>query len=70
MSLLKPIHNTAKLIPYERLFIQTFHHNGSLVNKQSNNELNPLFHLTFDTHLTSHTTQQQINTYHQSDSLK
>jgi len=70
MSLLKPIHNTAKLIPYEQLFIQTFYHNGSLVNKQSNTELNPLFHLTFDTHLTSHTTQQQINTYHQPASPK
>jgi hypothetical protein len=65
MSLLKPIHNTAKLIPYEQLFIQTFHHNGSLTNEQSSSALNPLFQLTFDTHLKPHTTQQPINTYHQ-----
>jgi hypothetical protein len=30
MSLLKPIHKTSVLIPYEQLFIQTFHHNGNL----------------------------------------
>jgi hypothetical protein len=70
MSLLKPIRNTAKLIPYEQLFIQTFHHKDSLINEQSATELNPLFQLTFDTHFTSHTTQQPINTYHKPASPK
>jgi len=64
MSVLKPLHNTARLIPYEQLFIQTFHHNGNLINEQSNSEPNPLFQLAIDTNLTSHTTQQPINTYH------
>jgi len=64
MSLLKPLHNTAKLIPYEKLFVQTFHHNGNLIDEWSNTELNPLFQFTIDTNLTSHTTQQPINTYH------
>jgi len=64
MSLLKPLPNTAKLIPYEQLFIQTFRHNGNLVDEQSNTELNLLLQLTLDTNLTSHTTQQPINTYH------
>jgi len=36
---------TAKLIPYEQLFIQTFHHNGDLIDEQSATEHNPLFHL-------------------------
>jgi hypothetical protein len=70
MALLNPIRNTAELIPYEQLFIQTFHHNGSLINEQSATDLNPLFMLTFDTHLTSHTTQQPFNTYHQPASSK
>jgi len=64
MSLLKPIHNTSKLIPYEQLFIQTFHHNGNLITEQGTGEQNPLFHLAIDTMLTSATTwkQKQINT--------
>ena len=36
--------------------------NGSLINEQSATETNPLFQLTFDTHLTPHTTQQPFNT--------
>jgi len=45
MTLLKPLHDTAKLTPYEQLFIQTFHHNGDLIEEQSATEHNPLFHL-------------------------
>jgi hypothetical protein len=33
MSLLKHIHNPTKLIPYEQLFIQTFHHYGNLFKR-------------------------------------
>ena len=35
MSLLKHIHNPTKLIPYEQLFIQNFHHHGNLISEQS-----------------------------------
>ena len=49
MSLLKHIHNPTKLIPYEQLFNQTFHHHGNLISEQSAPETNPLFKLTFDT---------------------
>ena len=49
MSLLKHIHNPTKLIPYEHLYIQTFHHNGNLISEKSASEPNPLFQLTFDT---------------------
>ena len=53
MTLLKPIHTTAMLIPYEQLFIQTFHYNGNLITEQSRGEQNPLFQLAIDTGLTS-----------------
>jgi len=49
MALLKPLHDTAKLIPYEQLFIQTFHPNGDLIDEQSATEHNPLFHLAKST---------------------
>jgi hypothetical protein len=56
MSLLKPIHKTSMLIPYEQLFIQTFHHNENLITEHSTGEQNPLFQLAIDTMLTSATT--------------
>jgi len=52
-TLLKPIHKTTMLIPYEQLFIQTFHHNGNLITEQSRGEQNPLFPLVIDTSLKS-----------------
>jgi hypothetical protein len=64
MALLKPIHNSAKLIPYEQLFIQTFHHNGYLIHEQSASDPNLLFQLVIDTNLTSQAPQRPINTYH------
>jgi len=56
MFQLKPIHQTSMLIPYEQLFIQTFHHNGNLITEQGTGEQNPLFQLVIDTMLTSATT--------------
>jgi hypothetical protein len=43
MSLIKPIHKTPMLIPYEQLFIQTFHHNGNLITEQGTGEQNHYF---------------------------
>jgi len=64
VSILKPIHKTSMSIPYEQLFIQTFHHNGNLITEQDTGEQNPLFQLAIDTMLTSATTwkHKQINT--------
>jgi len=56
ISLLKPIHKTSMLIPYEQLFIQTFHHNGNLITEEGTGEQNPLLQLAIDTMLTSATT--------------
>jgi hypothetical protein len=47
------------LIPYEQLFIQTFHHNGNLITEQSIGEQTPLFQLAIDTMPTSATTSKQ-----------
>jgi hypothetical protein len=52
MSLLKPIHKTTMLIPYEQLLIQTFHQNGNLIPEQNCGEQNPLFLLATDYSLT------------------
>jgi len=40
MTLLKPIHKSSMLIPYEQLLIQTFHQNGTLIPEQKCNEQN------------------------------
>jgi len=53
MTLLKPIHKTSLLVPYEQLFIQTYHYNGTLITEQNRGEQNPLFQLAIDTSLTS-----------------
>jgi hypothetical protein len=52
------------LIPYEQLFIETFHQNGNLIMEQGTGEQNPLFQLAIDTMLMSATTstQKQIST--------
>ena len=63
MTLIKPIRHTTELIPFEQLFIQTYHHNGNLTDEQSAADTNPLFQLTFHTNLTSPPPQRSINTY-------
>jgi len=64
MSPLKPIHKMSMLIPYEYLFIHTFHYNGNLITEQGRGEQNPLFQLAINTMLMSATTskQKQIST--------
>jgi hypothetical protein len=51
MALLKPIHKSSMLIPYEQLLIQTFHQNGNLIPEQNCSEQNPLFLLALRNHL-------------------
>ena len=62
MTLLKPIHKTSMLIPYEKLFIQTFHHNDILIAEQGAGEQNPLYQLAIDTGLMSGISPLPINT--------
>jgi len=48
MSLLKPIQKPSLLIPYEQLFIQTFHKSGRLIREQHCYDQNPLYQLAID----------------------
>ena len=54
MTLLKPEHKTSMLIPYEQLFIQTYHRNGHLVTEQGLGEPNPYFSWSLILHLRQH----------------
>jgi hypothetical protein len=49
--LLKPVHTTTMLIPYEH----RNHHNGKLIPEQYSGEPNPLLQLAVDTSLMSRT---------------
>jgi len=53
MTLLKPIHKTSLLIPYEQLFIQTYQYN--VLSSQNKTEANKIHYssLSIDTGLTS-----------------
>jgi hypothetical protein len=44
------------LIPYEQLFIETFHHNGNLITEHGAGKQNSLFQLATDIMLASATT--------------
>jgi hypothetical protein len=58
MSLLKPVHNTAMLIPYEQFFIQTSHHNSKLIPEQCSGESDvKTLSKETDTSHTSHSNQ-------------
>jgi hypothetical protein len=48
MSLHKPVKKPHMLIPYEQLYIQSFHHNEKLIPEQNCGEQDPLFALAND----------------------
>ena len=45
MTLLKQINTPTLLLPYEQMYIQSFHHNIELIPEQHPNEHNPMFDL-------------------------
>jgi hypothetical protein len=54
MTLLKHINKTSLLLPYEQLYIQTYHQHKQLISEQHIGEHNPtyqLIHNTFNTSL-------------------
>jgi len=53
MALLKHEQKTPMLIPYEQLFIQTYHRNGLLIPEQHIGDTNPLFQLITHTGTTN-----------------
>ena len=52
MRLLKQVHKTTSLIPYERLYIQTLHQAGKLIPEQYPGDPNPLLQAVIVPHLT------------------
>jgi predicted GIY-YIG superfamily endonuclease len=64
MTLLKPEQKTSMLIPYEQLYIQTYHHNGHLIPEQSTGDINPLIQLIIDTYHTTGIATKANNSQH------
>jgi len=54
INLFKPLNNTAVLIPYEKLFIQSLNQERKLIAEQYPGEQNPLFQLVIDPSYTLH----------------
>jgi len=53
MKLLKHEQRTPMLIPYEQLYIHTYHKNGHLIPEQNTGDTNPLFQLITNTGTTN-----------------
>jgi len=49
MTLLRHEQKTPMLIPYEQLYIQTYHKNRLLIPEQHTGDINPLFQLITNT---------------------
>ena len=50
MKLIKHINSPKMLLPYEQLFIESYHHHEHLVPEQHTLDFNPLYQLIFDIH--------------------
>ena len=59
LTLLKRINILTLLLPYEQMYIQSFHHN-ELIPEQHLNEHNPMFDL-LHTHNPMHSNQSSLN---------
>ena len=57
MELLKHIDSTSLLIPFEQLYIKTYHHHKQLIPEQHTNEHNPMYQLIHDLRNTSRPTK-------------
>ena len=53
MTLLKQEQKTPMLIPYEQLFIQTYHKHGLFIQEQHMGDTNPLFQSITHTNTTN-----------------
>ena len=53
VTLLKHVNRTTLLIPFEKLYIQTYHHHKQLIPEQHTSEHNPMYQLIHDLHNTS-----------------
>jgi len=53
MTLLRRIDRASMLIPYEQLFIQTYHQHGHLIAEKYMDKQNPLYYVVIDSAYTS-----------------
>jgi hypothetical protein len=53
MTLLNLINTTTPLIPFEQLYIQSYHHHKQLIPEQHIGDHNPMYQLIHDLHNTS-----------------
>jgi len=53
MTLIKQVKNPSLLLPYEQMYIQSFHYNNELIPAQHTNQQNPMFQLLHHKHCTS-----------------
>ena len=58
VTLLKHINGPTLLLPYEQLYIQTYHHHKQLIPEQHVDKVNPMYQLIHDIHNTSHPHKQ------------
>ena len=56
MTLLKYIDKTTLLMPYEQLYIRSYHHHKQLIPEQHISEHNRMFRLIYNLHNMSHPT--------------
>jgi len=57
MTLLKHIDETTLLLPYEQLYIQSYHHHKQLFPEQHIGKHNPIYQLIYNLHNTSRPTR-------------
>jgi hypothetical protein len=61
ITLIKQVHNPSLWLPYEQMYIQSFHHNNELIPEQHTNEKNPMFQLLHNKHCTTQPLWYLIN---------
>jgi hypothetical protein len=57
MTLLKHIDKTTLLIPYEQLYIQSYHRHKQLFPERLAGDHNPMYRMIYDRHITSRLTK-------------
>jgi hypothetical protein len=60
MTLLKHINKTSLLLPYEQLYVQSYHQHKQLISEQCIGEHNAIYQLIHNTFVTPHETNRSI----------
>jgi hypothetical protein len=66
LELLYQINKTKFLIPYEQLYIQSYHHHKQLILEQNSGEYNQMYQLVYGQQVTPHPTKPlDLHPHHQ-----